>query len=259
MPRRNLFLIHAWDDAATYAAAIDLLKSRDSGLADYSIPPWRGLEGSAREVDDAIRARLAVSSAVIVVNSPGLHRRPWSTREMTHSTMMDKRIVVLQPRDNFHLPIPEALDGHVYRVSSWRGDALGKAVRGEYPRDGRAFDIAEAVDRRELVERITMGVGAVSFVVLMPTLAASARLRADLAAAGVTLHPADELPTVAAFGVGGAIAGGGLAAAYTRDPWMGLLGAVAGGMAGVALGTTVSYHAALHGSRTLRVLSLEQS
>src|SRR5690606_20060142 len=123
--RRNLFLIHGWEHADIYTEAVALLKERDSGLADYSVPPWKALQGTNVEVERRIRARMRLASAVIVVNDDRLHRREWSRREMTIAVELDKLIIVLQPRDNFWQPIPQLLEGSIYRVSSWRGDALG--------------------------------------------------------------------------------------------------------------------------------------
>ncbi len=164
--RRNLFLIHSWDHAETYADAVALLKAGDAGLADYSVPPWKELRGTEAQVEKALRSRISTASAVVAVNSEGLHRRRWSGIEMGISVEMQKPIVVLQPRDNFHLPIPMALDGNVYRVSSWRGDALGRAVRGEAPQESRVFDVAELRDRRDIVKVLAAGVTCASIIVI---------------------------------------------------------------------------------------------
>lgn len=256
--RRNLFVVHAWDDAENYSDAVGLLKSRDSGLADYSVPPWKVLRGSDTEIERGIRSRIRFATAVVVVNSEGLHRREWSGREMALAVELDKPIIVLQPRDDFWLPIPQALDGSIYRVSSWRGDALGRAVRGEAPQDTRVFDIAEDLDRLAMVEMLATGVACTSLVVIACTLDRWERLSQELAAAGVRVVWTDsDSAKVKRFALGGAVLGGVAAAVYTRDPVVMVLGAVAGGLGGAALGTTLVYRAAIHGTHDLRVLTLE--
>lgn len=256
--RRNLFLIHAWDDSETYSEAVELLKARDAGLADYSIPPWKKLRGSEAEVERGIRARIRSATAVVVVNSDGLHHHDWSGREMAIAVELGKPVVVLQPRDDFWLPIPQALDGNVYRVSSWRGDALGRAVRGEAPQDSRVFDIAELRDRLDIAEMLTAGVACASLVVVAASLHAWGRLVRELQAAGVNLEWNDgDLAKVKRYGLGGAIVGAAATGLYTRSLAGAVLGAIAGALAGAAIGTALVYRAALHGTRELRVVTLE--
>jgi hypothetical protein len=256
--RRNLFLIHAWDDADTYSDAVALLKARDAELADYSVPPWKEIEGSDAAIERGIRSRIRSANAVVVVNSDGLHRREWSGREMAIAVELDKPIVVLQPRDNFWLPIPQALDGNIYRVSSWRGDALGRAVRGEAPHDSRVFDIAELRDRLDIVKTLAAGVVCASLVVIGVSVNACEQLSRELAAQGVRIEWTEgDAATVKRFAFGGAIVGGIAAALYTRSLSGAVLGAAAGGLAGAALGTTLVYRAAVHGTRDLRVVTIE--
>lgn len=255
--RRNIFLIHSWDDAETYQEAVDLLKVRDAGLADYSVPPWRELQGSAAEIERQIRSRISSATAVVVVNSVGLHRRDWSGREMAIAVELDKPIVVLQPRREFWLPIPQVLDGSIYRVSSWRGDALGRAVRGEAPQDTRVFDIAELRDRLEIVKMLAAGVACCSLVAIATSLYAREQLVRDLAAHGVRIDWTPDNTAIARFALSGAALGGVTAAICTRNVTGAVLGALAGGLGGAALGTTLVYRAAVHGTRDLRVVALE--
>ena len=168
--RLNLFLIHAWAEADTYAKAVDRLRASDVDLADYSIPPWKQVDGSDAEIERSIRSRISTASSVVVVNSEGLHRREWSGREMEIAVDLGKPIVVLQPHDNFQLALPQVLDGHVHRVTSWRGDSLARAVRGESGRDYRAFDIAEIRDRREVVKLLAGGISFISIAILAQSL-----------------------------------------------------------------------------------------
>lgn len=255
--RRNLFLIHGWAHADIYAEAVALLKERDSGLADYSVPPWKALQGTSVEVERQIRTRMRLASAVIVVNDDRLHRREWSRREMAIAVELDKPIIVLQPRDNFRQSIPQVLDGSIYRVSSWRGDALGRAVRGEAPQEDRVFDIAELRDRREIVQLLAPGLACMSLMVIGWSLAAWQQLVLEASRSGIRIEwTAENTAAVRRLGVGGAVLGAAVAALATRDPYTALLGAIAVGLAGAAVGTAIVYRAALDDTSNPRVITL---
>lgn len=258
MARHNLFVIHSWDEAPSYARMSDLLALRESGLADYSLPPWKAVPGSDDTVQSSIDRRIQTASAVVVLNTPGLHKRPTSSYEMQRSVEMEKRIIVLQPHGAFDQPIPEVLDGHIYRVSSWRSDVLGHAIRGDYGQDTRVFDIAEVADRRVLVAGIAALVGVGSFAVVGATAGLLNRLANELAAVGVRLDwTGGEVEQV----VRPIVIGAGIAALataiITRDAKSAGLAALAGGAAGAAYGLVQVYRARLLGTRDIRVLTLE--
>ncbi len=61
------------------------------------------------------------------------------------------------------------------------------------------------------------------------------------------------------YGLGGAIVGAAAAGLYTRSLAGAVLGAFAGALTGTAIGTVLVYRAALHGTRELRVVTLELS
>jgi hypothetical protein len=162
------------------------------------------------------------------------------------------------PRDDFHLPIPMAVDGNVYRVSSWRGDALGRAVRGEAPQESRVFDIAERRDRRDIVKMLAAGVTCASVVVIAASLHYLGQLARELEAEGIRVEwTAEDTATVKRFGVAGAVVGGLAGGLYTGSLSGAVLGALAGGFAGAAVGTALVYQATVHGTRDLRVITLE--
>ena len=255
--RYNLFTIHGWDNAERYSRMVDLVRSRESGLADYSVPPWKALPGDEDQVAEGIKDRMQTASAIVVLNSPGLHRRPWSLYEMQLAVGMGKRIVVLQPHGHFEHPIPEVLDGHVYRVSPWRGDVLGRAIRGEYPYDHRVFDIAEIEERRDLVAAVAVTSGCVSFLVSAVTACALRQLSRDLEAQGLRLQwTGDEVVKVARPAIGGALVAAGLAALLTGDAEATAMAAIAGAGVGVTVGLVRTYRARLHGVRRLQVLTI---
>jgi len=254
--RKNLFVIHSWAEPESYARVMELLHARESGIADYSIPPWKAIDRPS-DVTASIRSRITTASAVVVLNTPGLHKRRMSSQEMEIAASLEKRIVVLQPHGNFWQPIPRALDGRVYRVAAWRGDVLGRAIRGEYPHDGRIFDIAEQCDRRRVVQCLAAGVGGISLALLLRELSAYWKLRQELGAEGIQLHdgtvPAGEIAKGALVG---AILAGTLTALLTKDSESALCAAAAGGVVGATVGAVRTYQAALHGTSSLRVLAL---
>ncbi len=59
------------------------------------------------------------------------------------------------------------------------------------------------------------------------------------------------------LGVGGALVGGLAAGLYTRSLSGAVLGALASGLVGAALGTALVYRGTVHGTRDLRVITLE--
>lgn len=258
MERHNLFVVHSWDEAGTYTRMNELLAGHDAGVANYSVPPWKAVPGPDDVVLASIDRRIQTASAVVVLNTPGLHRRPTSGYEMHRSVEMGKRIVVLQPHGAFDQSIPQVLDGNIYRVSSWRGDVLGRAIRGEYPYDGRVFDVAEVVDRRELVGGIAALVGIGSFLVIGATLSRRKELADELAAIGIRLDwTGSEVASVAGPALGGALVAGVLTALVTRDAKSAAMAAMAGGAAGAAYGLVGVYRSRLLGTQRLQVLTLE--
>ncbi|WP_437299420.1 hypothetical protein [Sorangium sp. So ce426] len=255
--RANVFAIHSWDDADVLRRMEELLRVADPSLAHYSVPPERALQGTSEDVERNITHRISVATAVVVMNTPGLHQRETATFEMETAVRMGKRIVVVQPHGNFDLPVPQVLDGRVYRYAAWRSDVVGRAIRGEYPQDGRVFDLAEVVDRRVLIGILAAGVATVSFIVIARASSALQALQQDLAARGIDLHWDGEATrtviqhTLVGASVGlllGALTGDGKAALYI---------AAGGAAIGAAAGVHRVYNARLIGTTHLRVPTIE--
>ena len=234
----------------------ELLRESDPSLAHYTVPPERALGGTPEEVLESIVNRITTATAVLVVNTPGLHTKPTAKFEMNTSVDFGKRIVVVQPPGQLDLAIPEALDGHVYRYAPWRSDVVGKAIRGEYPRDDRIFDLAEVADRREIVAILAMGVAACSFLVFADAISGLHALNRELAAAGVRMDWSwqDTGDVVGGFVLGSLVLGAiGL---LSGDALIAGMAAIAGGLGGAAFATHSVYRAKLHGTRRLQVLSI---
>jgi hypothetical protein len=256
--RSNIFVVHSWDEADSYARMSGMLAERVAGLADYSLPPWKPAPGPEDLVKSSIQSRIGFATAVVVLNTPGLHDREMSRFEMQKAVDQEKRIIVLQPHGDFWRPIPEVLHGHVYRVSSWRSDSLGRAIRGEYPHDRRVFDISEAAERRAVVQMLAAGVGALSLVLLYRSVTSFSALTAELRASGVDLRwSAENTREVATYAVGGALVAGGLVGLLTRDWKAAAAAAVAGGLGGAAYAATRVYRAAIAGSEPYCVLAVD--
>ncbi|MCK6565118.1 MAG: hypothetical protein L6Q80_10255 [Dehalococcoidia bacterium] len=259
MPERaNVFAIHSWHEADLCRRLEDLLRGADQGLAHYSVLPERALAGSPDEVARQIAHRISVATAVLVVNTPGLHRRPTAGLEMQMAVNMDKRIVVVQPHGAFDQPVPQVLDGHVYRYATWRSDVVGRAIRGEYPQDCRVFDIAEVADRRTLVAALSAGIAVASFVVIIATASAFTALQRDLATQGVDVRWDDHdssRKVLAHTLIGGAI--GGFLGALSGDGKTALAVAAGGAAIGAALGVHRAYSARFIGAANRKVLFME--
>ncbi|MDC0681552.1 hypothetical protein [Sorangium atrum] len=93
--RANVFAIHSWDDADALRRMEGLLRVADPSLAHYSVLPERALQGTSEEVERNITHRIAVATAVVVMNTPGLHQRETATFEMETAVRMGKRIIVV--------------------------------------------------------------------------------------------------------------------------------------------------------------------
>jgi hypothetical protein len=256
--RANVFAIHSWAEPEICYRFERLLRETDPGLAHYSVPPDRAIDAPEGEVIESLRHRIAFATSVVVLNTPGLHKRPWSNLEMRIAVEMQKRIVVVQPPENFYHPIPSVVDGNLYRVAPFRADVLGRAIRGEYPQDERVFDLAEAADRRSVVGVISAAVATMSLAVLVESMTSFSELQRDVRNAGLDLRwQATDTSAVVTHAIGGAVLAGGLAVLLTGDSRAGWIAAAGGALAGGALGAQKVYHAALLGTSQLRILTLD--
>lgn len=254
--RTNVFAIHSWDDADACRRMEELLRASQPGLAHYTVLPERALDGTREEVAENLETRIRFASAVVVMNTPDLYRRPTASFEMQTAVRLGKRIVLVQPHGDFQLSVPKELDGHVYRFATWRSDVVGRAIRGEYPQDTRVFDLAEVAERRVLVGLLASGVAAVSFAVIVRAAGAFNALTRELGAAGVDLRwEGVDTGRVLEHALWGA-AIGGIIGAVSGDGKTALYAAGAGAAVGAAVGAQRVYSARLLGTEHLRVLSV---
>ncbi len=255
--RANVFAVHSWDNAEDCRRMEELLRASDPDLAHYSLPPERAVDGTPEDVAKSIRGRIQFATAVIVLNSPGLHRRPTSSLEMQAAVELGKRIVVVQRAGEFQNAVPAVLDGHVYRYAPWRSDVVGRAIRGEYPYDLRIFDLAEVADRRFLVGVLAAGVVASSVLVAVNAAWSFHALEQELTNAGVQMRwNGDDTGRVLRHVAAGALIGGAIGM-LSGDGKTALLAAGAGGAVGAAIAVCRTYNARILGTANLRVLAVE--
>lgn len=256
--RQNVFAIHSWEDAERCRRMESLLRATHQNMAHYTILPERALSGTPDQVAEDIVGRIGFATSVVVINTPGLHRRATARLEMQAAVRMRKRIVVVQPHGSFEQPIPADLNNRIYRVAPWRSDVVGRAIRGEYPQDGRVFDVAELADRRALVGILSAGVVFASFAVIVHDLMQLRRLRQDLSRVGVNLEWDGNIASAAGASawLGGAI--GACLGLLSGDRQTALLLAGAGALVGAASAAHHVYKARLLGAQQLRILTVEQ-
>jgi len=160
----------------------------------------------------------------------------------------------------FEQPIPGVLDGEIYRVSPWRSDVLGRAIRGDYPHESRTFDIAERAERRKLVKVVAGGAAVLGAAVIVTELRDLLLLQAELARNGIELQWTEAATMiVAGHAAMRAALGGGVATLVSDDLGTVLRAALAGGLFGGAVGLNTVRRAALFGSSSLRMLVVEPS
>ena len=256
--RKNIFTIHSWDNSEAFERMRTLVSDREAGLADYSVPFYRPLDGDTREVAEQLIERIRRASVVIVHNTRDLHKRATSKFEVIAAKSMNKRVIVVQPYRDFDAPISEDLAQCAERIVPWNSAVVGKAIRGELKDNGRVFDIAEVADRRRLIRLAATAVGGLSLTLLVRDLKHLRKLQREFVDSGlVRSWDGIDYPQL----IGKAILGGGLAyligLAVTKDA----KSANAIGLAGAMLAGTVElrrqYHVAVSGEDGVRTITLD--
>ncbi|MCB9729127.1 MAG: TIR domain-containing protein [Deltaproteobacteria bacterium] len=246
--RCNIFVVHSWHDGDLYDRMLDLLRAREAGLADYSVPAHRPLEGTDTEIEASIVQRMRTATAVVVLNSPGLGNSAWCDFELCAAVEMSKRVVVLQPHATPDAPAPRRLRESDPAVVPWRSDSLGRAIRGEWAPRPRVHDLAERADRAAIVKAVSSAAASLSILVLYRDARELDALRADFASLGYQLvWTAGARREVARSAGLGALIGAALGALLGSGGRHTLVGAAAGGLAGLARGHSRVVEATLSG------------
>lgn len=239
MRRLHLYISHRFAHADLYTRILAFVAQEGLSAADYSVPTWKRIPGDREDVYAAIKERIRMSSHVIVLLSPRIHDSHYIRHEIEMAKKYDKPIIGMYPYGCNEAPIPQALDGHLYKAIGWRPGSLRKALNGEYGPERRIFDIAEVRERVELVQRISTAVTAVTVLVAGFTASRYATLRNQLRRQGIALVREQSfvqkatMPTVIGAAVGAALPV--LFGGNRRDM---VIGAAVGTVAGLAIGAT---------------------
>jgi hypothetical protein len=237
--RYHLYISHSFEHAGMHLKVRDFLKSEGVASADYSVPVWDLLPGDRAAVHAGIEERIRLSTHVIVVLTPGLHERYYVGFEIETAKKYGKKIIGMYPYGQNVAPIPQALDGYLYRAIGWRKQSLRKALDGDYPLETRTFDIAEVRDRLRIVHIVTASVAVVTVVVAGFTVASFRKLRAELRGHGVDidLDGREWLARAMPPAVCGALLGAAIPALFRGNRRDMVIGAGVGALAGAAFGT----------------------
>lgn len=236
------FISHSFSvGVPAYMGVLEMAERQGLAFINKSVPAWDPLDARGRGLAAALDERIRWSSVVIVLVTESLHNAAWTEFEIDTARKYGKPIIAVYPNGEFGSPMPRTLNDGLYRAIGWRGNALEKAIRGEYPPDARIFDIAEDVERREGVR---LAVGAAAGAVLLfagATQAHVAELKSELLAAGLPVPSLSRADYVVPWALGGGVAG------LLLDALLGgrgaglLVGTLAG--AGLGAGAGLVHHA----------------
>ncbi len=205
MDKPSAFISYRFRMADEYAGLLDMFERQGLAVVNRSIHPWNP-PALTPELVASLDMRIRVATHIIVLVGDDLADSPCCRLEIEIARRYGKQIIAVYPTGTFGSPIPEVLDGGIYRAIGWRGNALERAIRGEYPPEGRVFDISEDVARRKGVALIgSLAVGtAILFAVQSEHEVAV--LRGELLAAGLAV-PEPVQANIAPWVLGGALSG----------------------------------------------------
>ncbi len=244
MSRIAAFISHSFSAVPEYVGLLDMFERQGRAFVNRSVPAWNPLPAAGGELARKLEERIRFSSRVIVVVTENLHKSPCVKFEIDTARKYGKPIIAMYPNGEFGRPMPKTVNDGLYRAIGWRGNALERAIDGDYPQDARVFDVAEDAERREVV-RWTMGAAGVATILLAGVTQQRVRLlRAELRASGVGVPPPRSIATdVMPWVLGGALLGA-LLDASSGGRGSGL---VWGALGGAALGAGAGFlhHATL--------------
>jgi hypothetical protein len=146
---------------------------------------------------------------------PYAHKSPCVRFEIDAARKHRKPIIAVHPNGQLGQPMPKVVNEGLYRAIGWRGNALEKAILGEYPPDARVFDVADDVDRRSVVQW-TLGASAgVALLIAGATHDRVEQLPRELTVSGAIVPPLNRGPFVIPWMIGGAMTG------LLVDAWLG--------------------------------------
>jgi hypothetical protein len=245
LAQASAFISYRFRAAEEYAGLLDMFERQGLAVVNRSVDPWDPLPVPTPELRASLDMRIRVSTHVIVLISDDLAQSPTCKLEIETARRYNKPIIAVYPNGAFGGPIPKVLDGGLYRAIGWRGDALERAIRGEYPIESRVFDFSEDVDRRQglaLVGSLAAG-SAVLFGVELES--EVRQLREELRAAGIAVPEAERKKT-REWTIVGALGGLAVSALLgARRSQELVVGAGIGGALGFGMGKAADAKAAL--------------
>jgi hypothetical protein len=227
-----------------YAGLLDMFERQGLAMVNRSVDPWNPPALPTPELIASLDMRIRMATHIIVLVSRDLADSPCCKLEIEIARRYRKPIIAVYPNGEFGSPIPKVLDGELYRAIGWRGNALERAIRGEYPVESRVFEISQEVARRKGVALLgTLAAGsAVLFGLQLER--EVALLRRELLAAGMAV-PEPEKANLAKWAIDGALWGLGVSALLGGREADLVIGAAIGTALGFGLGKTVQAQAAM--------------
>jgi hypothetical protein len=239
------FISYSFASVPGYVGLLDMFERQGLAVANRSVPAWSPLDATGPELESALENRIRAASRVIVLVTDDLHKSPCVRFEIDTARKHRKPIIAVYPNGRFGQPMPRALGDGLYRAIGWRGNALEKAILGDYPPDSRVFEFAEDVDRRSVVHW-TLGASAgAALLIAGATHDRVEQLRRELQVSGVSVPPLERGPFVTPWMIGGAVTGLLVDALLGGKGWSLVAGALAGGAMGAGTGLIHHAHAEL--------------
>jgi hypothetical protein len=236
------FLSYLFRAEHRYVGLLDLMERQGLAVVNKSIDPWNPPQIPDHELLDSLHMRIRTSTHVLVPVTDGLEKSRWCKIELQIAAHYDKPVIAVFPPGKFGAPIPRALDEGLYRAVGWRGGALERAIRGDYPPDSRVFDIMEDVQRARAVAILGAAVAGASLLLWGASDVKLNRLRAELRAAGIAV-PEPQTAPVAPLVVGGVLLGALAGSLLGSKRSHIVAGALLGGAASYGAGKTINARA----------------
>ena len=240
MGKLSAFVSYRFRMFVEYVGLLDMFERHGLAVVNRSIDPWDPPTMPTPELIASMDMRIRVATHVIVLVGDDLADSPCCKLEIEIARHYGKPIIAVYPNGTFGSPIPRVLDGGLYRAIGWRGNALERAMRGEYPPESRVFDISEDVARRKGVALVGSLAAGAAILFAVQNEREVDLLRRELLASGLAV-PEPVQGNITPWAIGGAL-GGVLVAALLggRDGDL-LVGAGIG--AAMGLGTGKMAHA----------------
>jgi hypothetical protein len=234
----SAFVSYRFRRAHEYSGLLEMFERQGVAFVNRSVDPWDPVPLPPQELVESLDVRIRMSTHVIVLVTDDLAKSPCCKLEIETARRYRKPIIAIYPNGEFGAAIPRVLEGGIDRAIGWRGNALERAVRGEYPPEARVFEIAEDVARRKGLALLA-GAASVLSVFFAIRLERDLQLLRDELRRSGFVCPESESHSLAPWVATGALGGLALGTLLgARGPellsWLGI-----GGIAGCGVAATV--------------------